>query len=446
MLHWILASVLFMRFPCPQSEDRAGSRKFVVEYSEKLDAAAFLNAFSENPRFNSPWTEVRKAWTAKFDQDQDAKAALQAWAGRGIQLAYLLSAIPESTLEATIRRFEDPDSLLREIEQGLDEPAYQPDFRRLKDSPKLVETLLSFFHKNGFLEWRAEKYEATLAGVRKGLEENLKKVNAERFLAMLESFTGRRAPDRKLRIYVLAFSYPFSFQLSGFAVGWSTDKGAFAWLLAHEFLHKFNPTKKNRESQQALANGDAFYKEAWDRVYGDYGEGKEEEFVEAAAQYMIHELGLSSKVRCLRAMKFMYFSDATHRGGVPLAAIVYDELIRSKINLSRFDYNSFLTDLFESGRVAAGNIEARYREAIRPVSGSVGIKISGSKVERVFPGMAAERAGVKVGDILVRVNAQGIEGKDQEEILDLLAGEPGTPIELSLMRDGKPQSVSLKLQ
>ncbi len=48
----------------------------------------------------------------------------------------------------------------------------------------------------------------------------------------------------------------------------------------------------------------------------------------------------------------------------------------------------------------------------------------------------AARAGIQPGDRIVRLDDKSIKGLSLSEAVDLMRGEPGTPIELAVMRDG----------
>lgn len=444
-------SALSVKQTIAQSDQERENFSIDITCSEKLDAAAFLNALSDQPRFNQSGKAVREDWLKKLAADKPAEAAFARWSGRGIQLAYLLSAIPENDLEATIRRFDDPGPLLRDIETGLDEPAYRPVFEDLKARLDDIRVLFSFFLKNGFREMRDKDRMPAMAAAKADLEKALGSLDVRKFAGSLETFSGRRIPGRRLRIYMLAFSYPFCFQLSGFAVGWAAGREPSVWLLAHEFMHKYNPTAANLEHQRKLADGDKFYKEAWDRIYGEFREGKEEEFVEAAARRTMEQLGVISHVRNLRQLKFLYYSEKVKRGGVPLAAVILEELSKAKITPGEFDYNVFADGLFASGGISAGKVEERYNEAIRPVSGMAGLvlaqeKDKGFPVKAAFPGMPADKAGLMAGDLIIKVQGVLLEGKTQEDALDLLAGSKGALVSLTYRRGDKTADVKFPLQ
>jgi len=88
--------------------------------------------------------------------------------------------------------------------------------------------------------------------------------------------------------------------------------------------------------------------------------------------------------------------------------------------------------------------------AHRPVKGSgfLGIKTEDSEkgiiVRKVGKGYVAEKAGVKVGDILLKINDTPTPNKaEMKTVLAELAA--GDRVVLVVLRDGKPQTIKLKL-
>lgn len=423
----------------------AGDATFEVAFSEKLDAATFLNAISDDARFNGPWKDLREAWRPKIEADNEAAPAFARWLGRGIQLAYLLSVLPEDDLDGTIRRLEAPEDALAAIERGIDEPAYQRVFADLRNDLDGVRAILTFLRKEGFREARARGFQPTLDASRTALDSLLKTIDAEKFAAWLEGFTGRAVPQGRMRVYALAFCRPLSFQLAGFAVGWGGDHPDAARVIAHEFLHKLNPSAEIVGAMERLAEGDAFYHAAFDRIYGEFHEGREEEFVECAARYVIQEMGLVGRVRNLRSMKFEFFSEKTRTGGVPLAAILFDELSKTHVSPGEFDYDAFIAKTLVG--LNPGTIQERYEQVIRPVAGTAGMVIrEDGSVERLFEGYPAAQGGLAPGDRLLEVNGSPVTGRPREEVLDLLAGEPGASIDLLVRRAGGEERVRFTLR
>lgn len=61
---------------------------------------------------------------------------------------------------------------------------------------------------------------------------------------------------------------------------------------------------------------------------------------------------------------------------------------------------------------------------------------------RVFDGSPAEKAGLLAGDVLLTVNDTDTAGKKSEEIRDLILGEEGTDVKLTVMRNGSEKEIT----
>ncbi len=91
-----------------------------------------------------------------------------------------------------------------------------------------------------------------------------------------------------------------------------------------------------------------------------------------------------------------------------------------------------------------------FNEALDPQRiGGIGVMIepdplSGSvRISYVLPGTPAERAGLRVGDVIVTVNGTPTKGLNVEGVSGLLRGKPGTVVAVSLRRDGSPVAASI---
>lgn len=76
------------------------------------------------------------------------------------------------------------------------------------------------------------------------------------------------------------------------------------------------------------------------------------------------------------------------------------------------------------------------------------VRLGDVVVEAVASGNPAERAGVKVGDIVREVDSYDVEdhagGVRALRMIELRG--PGATVKLALERDGKPQTVELQLE
>lgn len=81
------------------------------------------------------------------------------------------------------------------------------------------------------------------------------------------------------------------------------------------------------------------------------------------------------------------------------------------------------------------------------IGGGIGVEIGLRNnlptAVRVLRDNPAEKAGVMVGDVLVSVNDESVEGKDTTEIVKEIRGEAGTTVKLTVARDGQPKEFSI---
>ena len=93
--------------------------------------------------------------------------------------------------------------------------------------------------------------------------------------------------------------------------------------------------------------------------------------------------------------------------------------------------------LKEKGRVSRGMIGVQIQNVDRDTAKALGLPRSGGAlVNNLTPGSAAEKAGVKVGDVILAFNGRElVSSSDLPPMVGLTA--PGTKAELSVFRDGK---------
>jgi C-terminal processing protease CtpA/Prc len=67
-------------------------------------------------------------------------------------------------------------------------------------------------------------------------------------------------------------------------------------------------------------------------------------------------------------------------------------------------------------------------------------------VRQLVAGGPAHKAGMKVGDIITHVDGKPTRGSDFKQIVEYrLRGRAGTPVMLTVQRQGKPKLLSFKL-
>lgn len=75
----------------------------------------------------------------------------------------------------------------------------------------------------------------------------------------------------------------------------------------------------------------------------------------------------------------------------------------------------------------------------------VGLEDGFIKVIAPIDDTPAQRAGVRAGDMIIRLDDTPVQGMDLNEAIDLMRGEVGTPIRLTIMREGRDQPLEIKI-
>ena len=104
-----------------------------------------------------------------------------------------------------------------------------------------------------------------------------------------------------------------------------------------------------------------------------------------------------------------------------------------------------MTQLIDKGHVRRGMLGVTVQPMTSELARSLGIgEVTGALVSGVQPGSPADKSGVKRGDVITAVNGQ--EVKDSNVLRNHVAElQPGSRVELSVLRNGKPQSLTLTL-
>jgi carboxyl-terminal processing protease len=79
------------------------------------------------------------------------------------------------------------------------------------------------------------------------------------------------------------------------------------------------------------------------------------------------------------------------------------------------------------------------------IGASVGTIDGKITIMEIFQGFAAVKAGLKTGDVITKVGGKSVEGKNYDEISDLLMGQPGSVVELTIARVGEAAPLTVKV-
>ena len=107
--------------------------------------------------------------------------------------------------------------------------------------------------------------------------------------------------------------------------------------------------------------------------------------------------------------------------------------------------SAILPQLRASGRVSRGYIGVHLRDVDDDLRRSLGLPVGqGALVQDLTPGSPAERAGIKPYDVIVSFDNEPIASDDG--LIRAIAGRtPGSTAPLRLVRDGREQTISVKL-
>jgi len=90
------------------------------------------------------------------------------------------------------------------------------------------------------------------------------------------------------------------------------------------------------------------------------------------------------------------------------------------------------------------------QEGTRGEFGGLGIEVGMEDgfVEVIAPidGTPADAAGIRPGDLIIRIDGQSVKGLDLQEAVERMRGEPGTEIVLGILRDGAEAPIQVTIE
>jgi serine protease Do len=106
---------------------------------------------------------------------------------------------------------------------------------------------------------------------------------------------------------------------------------------------------------------------------------------------------------------------------------------------------SVMEQLLKNGKVSRGMLGVNIQTLTEDTAKALDLKdVSGVLVSNVRPGSAADKAGVKRGDIITAINGERID--DGNVLRNKVAGTlPGTEMKLTVLRDGSTQELTAAL-
>ncbi|HUB78670.1 MAG TPA: DegQ family serine endoprotease [Bryobacteraceae bacterium] len=106
---------------------------------------------------------------------------------------------------------------------------------------------------------------------------------------------------------------------------------------------------------------------------------------------------------------------------------------------------SVMDQLVKTGHVSRGRLGVEIQEISPEIAQSMNLKNTrGVLVSGVEPGLAADKAGVKVGDVITAVNGSRVD--DSNALRNRIASTPpGTDVTLTVQRDGREEQLHARL-
>jgi len=104
---------------------------------------------------------------------------------------------------------------------------------------------------------------------------------------------------------------------------------------------------------------------------------------------------------------------------------------------------TMLQDLKSKGKVVRGWLGITVQDITPEIAGSLNLKDPrGALVGNVLPGEPAEKAGIKTGDIIIKIEDRKIQ--DTRELLQMIAAVPvGSKLNVTVLRDGREQHLTV---
>jgi serine protease Do len=104
-----------------------------------------------------------------------------------------------------------------------------------------------------------------------------------------------------------------------------------------------------------------------------------------------------------------------------------------------------MQDLIKTGQVSRGYLGVGIDNLSEALAKEFKVPdTSGALVDDVSPGGPADKAGIKEGDVIRKLNGQTVESRDQ--LTAMVANmKPGTEVKLDILRDGRPMTIHATL-
>jgi carboxyl-terminal processing protease len=79
------------------------------------------------------------------------------------------------------------------------------------------------------------------------------------------------------------------------------------------------------------------------------------------------------------------------------------------------------------------------------IGASVGIRNSEVTIVDLLEGYSAQRQGIKIGDVITKIDENNISIGNYERLTEFLKGEPGTSVNILIKRDGESKPINFNI-
>jgi serine protease Do len=104
-----------------------------------------------------------------------------------------------------------------------------------------------------------------------------------------------------------------------------------------------------------------------------------------------------------------------------------------------------MDQLQKTGKVSRGYLGATLQSLTGDLAPQFGLKEpKGALITKVEPNGPGDKAGLKMGDVIVAIDGKPVTGSD-DATLAIISHAPGSSVKLDIMHDGKPKSLTVTL-
>jgi hypothetical protein len=373
---------LFIFFNAGCSENDEPVHGFVTRWSVKAsfkyDLGSFAGILTGRELYKKYYGDLYAEWSRKLPRPVAAAVkkideTIGADQPPGPRLCVLLSAVAANDSIAAILRAMDDEAAVRQRLMASDFGS-EKNWQQWQTLKPFLRTVFEHLQKEQFEDyWQKNLYPKVVAKLPR-IQQDLQSYDV---IGDLERFLVEKDFNDSLQVNVLWLLQPHAVRLSGqrYLTDASYPMHVIVKSAYHETLHPycermvdsvlatpFEALKADPLLQQTIARADPA------TGYKNFKTYCKEEVVLAADLWVaerrrvisqhLGENGMDSRESVRKYLE-------RHEGGVHVLAAVIYSCLEAGLKLDRMSYATFLKEMFASGRLQAGKIEARYQGFLR---------------------------------------------------------------------------------